>query len=297
VAINEYYDYGFEIDVFSVTLSSITIMVETIWTTTKQNFYRDLTIILSSDAQIKVVIVNPKILEKSELVRYFDRIKVSDTKKGYSIIGMLGWNFSDEDSFLKRLKNQIDEVLKKKGETLTREIEDLKKCIFDVNVPLASVVSKCLDLSKKVDISDNMLWLKGELYGYYDHIKAGETHSIKEFPGKPHYRSVMGKTTFYFAPSKIVEKDFPLIIAQPIHEIETWVSGMSRSGEIVIYMPPPKFIVKLAKKYGSIDPDRKMPILLTRLKLESILNGFRIELHRFLDELSRRVSALNQDIV
>lgn len=55
VAIEEYYDSGFETDV-SVTFSSIKMMVETIWTTTKQNFYRDLTIVLSSDAHIKIVV-------------------------------------------------------------------------------------------------------------------------------------------------------------------------------------------------------------------------------------------------
>ena len=104
VAIDEYRDAGFETDVFAVTISSITLMVETIWTATPQNFYRDLTIVLSSDAQIKIVIVNPKILGNKRIVRYFERIKVSETKKGYSVIGMLGWNFSDEVSFLKELK-------------------------------------------------------------------------------------------------------------------------------------------------------------------------------------------------
>ena len=62
VAINEYYDTGFIIDVFSVTFSSIEIMVETIWTKTKTNFYRDLTIILSSDAKIKIVIVSNTVI-------------------------------------------------------------------------------------------------------------------------------------------------------------------------------------------------------------------------------------------
>jgi len=125
-AIDEYSDSGFEMDVFSVTISSITIMVETIWTATKQNFYRDLTIVLSSDAQIKIVIVNPMILKKEELIRYFEKIKISETKKGYSIIGMLGWNFSDESSFLKELKVVIDKIIALKGNKITKKTPDLE---------------------------------------------------------------------------------------------------------------------------------------------------------------------------
>jgi len=297
VAINEYYDSGFEIDVFSVTISSITIMVETIWTATNQNFYRDLTIVLSSNAQIKIVIVNPKILENDELVRYFERIKVSEAEKGYSVIGMLGWNFSDEDSLLKELKNEIDKILKEKEETITKKIGDLKKDIFNHNVSLASIVSKCLDLAKKVNLLDDIQWLKAELYGYYGYIKKGKKQSIEDLPGKPYYRRVFGKTTFYFprahGPGETVEKDFPLVITQPIHEIETWISGMSPSAEIVIYLPPPEFLLRIAKKYGVEDPEQKMPIILTRLKLESIVNGLRTELHKFIDKISEELTGLN----
>lgn len=293
VAINEYPHWGFETDVFSVTLSSITLMVETIWTTSKQNFYRDLTIVVSQDAQIKVIIVNPDILVNPELVRHFEKIKVSETMKGYSIIGMLAWNRSNEKSFLKELRNQINQVLKKKGQTITQELNNLKRDIFDRKVSLASIISKCLDLSTKVDLSDRMEWLKSELYGYYGYIKEGQKQSIENFPGSPYYREVTGTTTFYFGPGKIFKHDFPLVITEPINEIEAWISGMSPSGELVIYVSPPKVIIELVKEYGLTIPEQKMPLILTRLKLEGIVDKLKVELHKFIDELSKKISTLD----
>jgi len=294
VSIDEYYDSGFETDVFSVTLSSVTIMVETIWTASKQNFYRDLTIVLSSDAQIKIVVANPKIFEDADSVRYFERIKVSEAKKGYSVIGMLAWDFSDEKSFLKEMKDEIDRILKEKGKRITKEIQDIKRDIFDNDVPLSSTISKCLDISRKVDLPyDEIEWLKCELYGYYAHIKAGEhkENKLKEVPGQPYYRRVIGETTFYFPGIReTVEKDFRVIITQPVNEIESWIDGMPPSGKLVVYMPPPKYIVDFAKKHGVTYSDQKMPIILTRIKLERIVQSLKVELHKFIDRLESRIT-------
>jgi len=294
VAIDEYPHWGFETDVFSVTFSSITIMVETIWTASKENFYRDLTIVVSQDAQVKVVIVNPKILTDPKLVRHFEKVKVSETMKGYSIIGMLAWDFSDEGSFLKKMKNQITQVLGEKGQKIAQQLETMKKDVFNKNVPSASIISKCLELHGKVDLSDKIEWLKGELYGYYGYIKEGEMHSFENLPGKPYYRRVMGTTAFYFGPGNTFEQDFPLVITQPINEIETWINGTKPGGEFVFYIPPPKFIIELAKEHGfTIDPEQKMPIVLPRLKLEGIVSNLRTELHKFLEELTQRISTLD----
>jgi hypothetical protein len=170
-AISEYLDSGFEIDVFSVILPNLKIMVETIWSTSKQNFYRGLTIVLSSDAEIKIVVANPKILEDKDAVRYFDRIRVSEATKGYSVIGMLGWNSLAESSALKTLKNEIEQILTSRKERILDELKRLKHEIFDKKIPLPSVVSKCLDLSKRFELKDKTEWLRCELFGYSDYIK------------------------------------------------------------------------------------------------------------------------------
>jgi len=289
VAVEEYYSSGFEIDVFSVTLSSVTIMVETIWTITATNFYRDLTIVLSEDAKVKIVIVNPKILENVKLVRYFERIKVSEARKGYSVIGMLGWSFSNEASFLEELKNQIDEILESKRESVEAEIERLKGDVFNKNIPLSATISKCIDLCEKVKLFENREWLRCELYGYYDYLEKGKNmiNSVDCLPGKPYYRRLIGKVTFYFGPSNIFEQDFPIIIAQPINEIGSWIR-IKPGSDLLIYMPPPSDIVKLFKQYG-LSPEQKMPIMVTRLSLEGLIDRLRNELHRSLGEASKHL--------
>lgn len=290
VAINEYPDYGFENDVFSVIFPSLTMMVETIWTTSKQNFYRDLTIILSSDANIKIIIVNPKILEDSDFTRYFKKIKISEERKGYSIIGMLDWNFSDEESFLIDLKREIDKILKVRGETIASKIEEIKDMIYDSTISMAKIISKCIDLSRKIEISDYLDWLKCELYGYYTYIQDKEIHKIEDFPGKPYYRGVRGKTIFYFGIGETYEQEIPVIISQPIHEIESWIENISPRGEIVLYLPLQKSLIEKIRKYGPFDSSQKMPVMLPRSKLERIISSLRTELHKFIEEIDEKIS-------
>ena len=290
VAINEYYDTGFIIDVFSVTFSSIEIMVETIWTKTKTNFYRDLTIILSSDAKIKIVIVNPEILDDPGIVRYFERIKISETKKGYSIIGMVGWNFNDTGSILKELKVEIDKIVKVRSKISIEKIDQIKEQLFDNEISLASIISRCIGLSKDIDILNYYEWLQCELYGYYGYIQDKVTQKIEDFPGSPHYRGVKGKVIFSFnRVGELFEQEVSIIITQPIHEIESWINRMSPSGEMIINLPLQKSFLDSIRKHGPIDPTQKMPVILTRYKLERITTSLKLELHKFLDELSDKI--------
>lgn len=282
-AINEYLDSGFEMDVFSVLLPNLKIMVETIWSTSKQNFYRDLTIVLSSDAEIKIVVANPKILEDKDAVRYFERIKVSEATKGYSVIGMLGWNSSDESSVLKTLKNEIEQILASRKERILDEVKRLKQEIFDEGIPLPSVVSKCLDLSKRFGLKEKTEWLKCELFGYYDYIKE-KTDSYNQLPGKPSYRRIKGKTTIYFGPDNIVEQEIPLIIAQPINEIVSWTAGAAPSKELLITMPTPKFFQEIFQK-SKLTAAPEMPVVVTVLSLSQIIDRLRVALYKFIEEI------------
>ena len=68
VTIDEYQSSGHELDIFSVNVSGLTLMVEIIWTPSATNFYRDLVLLQTSDAEVKIIIVNPEI-EKNEKMR------------------------------------------------------------------------------------------------------------------------------------------------------------------------------------------------------------------------------------
>ena len=58
---------------FAVTLSGVSLYIETVWASSRANFYRDMVIIGRSESDIKIIVVNPIILEKPEFVSFFNR--------------------------------------------------------------------------------------------------------------------------------------------------------------------------------------------------------------------------------
>jgi hypothetical protein len=70
-------------------------------------------IIYQSDAQIKVLIVNEAILKKQKLVRDFQKARISEMQKGYTLSSMINGSriLSDEHYLNTEVKNQIDELI------------------------------------------------------------------------------------------------------------------------------------------------------------------------------------------
>lgn len=87
--LSEYPDSGQISDVYVITPDQIEIFVENIWTSTKSNFQRDLNILHRSKADVKILIVNPKILEDESLLRQFEKTKMSEIRRGVAISDMI----------------------------------------------------------------------------------------------------------------------------------------------------------------------------------------------------------------
>jgi hypothetical protein len=81
----EYPHSGQEADVFYVTYNAMKIIVEVIWAPGYTHFLEDLDIIQNSDASIKIIIVNPIILNKERFVHHYDKIRVAEFVKGYLV--------------------------------------------------------------------------------------------------------------------------------------------------------------------------------------------------------------------
>jgi hypothetical protein len=80
ISIDEYPSSGHELDVFSISKNRLTLMVEIIWTATELNFLRDLTILQTSDEQLKIPIVNPIILQNEKFRRMFLKVRIIETE-------------------------------------------------------------------------------------------------------------------------------------------------------------------------------------------------------------------------
>jgi len=112
--LDEYPQSGHDLDNFSVTLSGISMYVEIIWSSSTSNFYRDMRLISRSEADIKLVVVNPDILDKEELVRDYQKEVLAQRKRGVKIWGAMinGNRIIEEEKYLDlEFKQIIDSLL------------------------------------------------------------------------------------------------------------------------------------------------------------------------------------------
>jgi hypothetical protein len=195
VSLSEYQSSGHELDVLSISTNGLKLMVEIIWTPSAGNFFRDLTIMHQSDAQIKVVIVNEKILSKPEIEREFKKARISEAQKGFIVSSMINGSriLTDENYLNTDVKNQIMELISDSRISLEIELEKLGERILS-NEPISPILAKCIEISKKIDVNpDYILWLNNELYGYYDQVKDKRDLSEEESLNFPDYRKLKGE--------------------------------------------------------------------------------------------------------
>jgi hypothetical protein len=88
-SISEYPSSGHELDVFAVTASGVSIYIEIIWSPTKTQFLSDINMLQQSDADVKLVVVNPEIMANTEMVREFGKVVIAQRKQGKVICGDL----------------------------------------------------------------------------------------------------------------------------------------------------------------------------------------------------------------
>jgi len=98
----EEYPHGGQInDVYIITPNQRSIFIENIWTSTPGNFQRDLNIMHRSPADVKILIVNPKIIKDKKLRREFEKTRMSEIDRGISVSNMIdGLKILKDDKFL-----------------------------------------------------------------------------------------------------------------------------------------------------------------------------------------------------
>lgn len=112
-SLTEYQSTGHELDVFAVTPDGISICVEIIWSNTFTNFLRDMNLVLQSDADVKIAVVNPEILSRKKCVREFTKIAISQRRIGVNFFGELidGQKMLDSPRFLNHEFKEIVSTL------------------------------------------------------------------------------------------------------------------------------------------------------------------------------------------
>lgn len=83
--LQEYPSSGHELDVLAVTPTGISIYVEIIWS--RSNFFRDMSMIQSSDVDVKLVVVSPKIFGNDKYQREFEKVAISQRRLNFAMYG------------------------------------------------------------------------------------------------------------------------------------------------------------------------------------------------------------------
>jgi len=73
--LQEFPSSGHKLDVFAVTPTGISIYAEIIWSSSRSNFFRDMSMIQTSSANVKMVIVSPEVLRNEGYKREFEKVE------------------------------------------------------------------------------------------------------------------------------------------------------------------------------------------------------------------------------
>lgn len=122
--LQEYPSSGHELDVFAVTSKGISVYVEIIWTSSRANFFRDMSMIQTSDANVKLVVGSPKIMTNEEFQRQFEKVAISQRRLSIAMHGSI----IDGERILNDL-NYLDDEFKKIVLRLLNQVEIRGKAI------------------------------------------------------------------------------------------------------------------------------------------------------------------------
>jgi len=108
-SIKEYPSSGHRLDIYAITSDRISIYVEIIWSSSPQNFFRDLNLIQQSDADVKLVIASPEVLKNAYFCREFSKVAVAQRRLGVMIHGELldGQKILESSEYLEKNVKKI----------------------------------------------------------------------------------------------------------------------------------------------------------------------------------------------
>lgn len=284
-SIKEYHDSGHLLDVFTITYSGIAIMVEVIWTPTESNFWRDISLVQTSDAELKVVIAHPKIVER--MAREFKKIVIGEGKRGSLVVPYLvdGLRLLKDKKYVDQLEETVKKLLGQLRMPLIERIASIKSTVFQLG-PIAQLISDSLEIAREMKRNEEIEWLERELYGFPEVMGGKELKQVdvEKMPGNPTYRRIDGEVDFYFEAMGAFEGRFAFVIPFPASEVERWISlyGQDR---VLINMDPPKQIVELLHKHKLRPKSERMPVVVQVLSLKRVLADLRQRIHKFLTEV------------
>lgn len=162
VGIEEYENYGHRVDVYGVTEDGITIQVEVIWSFAAVK--SDVIILYEAEADVKIIVVNPKIIDNDVLVRPLKKFIITTQSKKRAIVSELidGNRVLNDPAFVEdELKKTIIGLVRRaqsKKTPISQPFTDRGRIIWRIGYPkelplFGSPVQFPIRLTVKTDAS------------------------------------------------------------------------------------------------------------------------------------------------
>jgi len=113
-SLDEYPSSGHELDVFAVTSSGVSVYIEIIWSPSRAQFDRDMSMLQQSDADVKLAVAHPDIIANRQMVRDFRKIVLAQRQQGKMIHGDLldGQTILEDSEYVDHdLRNLVEQLV------------------------------------------------------------------------------------------------------------------------------------------------------------------------------------------
>ena len=165
VSIREYYMNGHRLDVYAITSTKISIYVEIIWS--KGQYESDMIMLQRSDADVKVIIAGPKVLEDESKVRDYTKFAIIQTRDGRAVHNEMlsGEHILNEPGYVdSELKGIFIELLSQAEKRIS-----ISKILSHITVELQANKKKLMSLYNSGGTTYIAYLLQTDVWEVYKH--------------------------------------------------------------------------------------------------------------------------------
>lgn len=196
---------------------------------------------------------------------------------------------SNLDTFRKESKKEVafsEETIEEDNpKKLISKIENY----LDENKLVSTIAEMSLRLAKKLEMTEDEIWLEKEVQGYTEFLEPEEKNKglkFKKQEERSEHRRIQAELNIGLKNGQIERFDIPMFISQPIRQIEDWASTYSNQNQIVMNAPPMELMVKNL----NVDPRKDVPYLVSPSSFSRILNEVRLKIIEFLGQAKKKLN-------
>ena len=204
-------------------------------------------------------------------------------------------NQNGDNNHIGNINQGLNEQLTSTQPNIKEETNNKKELIkklenfLDENKPVSTLASIAFRIANELKMSKDIEWLSNEVNGFKDNLNnKNRGLKFKKAREEDKHRSIVAELNLEFKDGKMESLQVPLFISQSIYDVENWVSQLSAAiqGMSVLRAPPPQLMVDEL----NVDPNERVPYIISKSSLDKIINGVRLKIIDFLQRTKEKVN-------